>query len=67
MVSVFASSAIDRGFEPRSCQIKDSKIGIRYFSAKYASLRRKSKEGLVRKQDNVSELSDMFVCGRLFQ
>ena len=28
MVSVFASSARDRGFEPRSGQTKDYKIGI---------------------------------------
>jgi hypothetical protein len=28
MVSVFASSAVDRGFELRSGQAKDQKIGI---------------------------------------
>jgi hypothetical protein len=28
MVSVLASSALDRGFEPRSGQTKDYKIGI---------------------------------------
>ena len=28
MVSVLASSAVDRGFEPRSGQPKDYKIGI---------------------------------------
>jgi hypothetical protein len=44
MVSVFASSAVDRGFEPRSGQTKDSKIGICCFSAKHAALRRKSKD-----------------------
>ena len=32
MASVFASSAIDRGFEPRSCQSKKYKIGICCFS-----------------------------------
>ena len=38
--SVFASSAVDRGFEPRSGQTTDFKIGICCFSAKHAALRR---------------------------
>jgi len=42
MVSVLASSAVDRGFEPRSDQTKDCKIGICCFSAKHAALRRKT-------------------------
>ena len=67
MVSVFASSAEDRGFEPRSCQTKDHKIGICYFSANPAALRRKSKDWLVRNQDDVSELGDMSIRGLLFQ
>ena len=33
MVSVLVSSAVDRGFESRSGQIKDYKIGIYCFSA----------------------------------
>jgi hypothetical protein len=41
MVGVLASNAVDRGFEPRSGQTKDYKIGIYCFSAKYAALRRK--------------------------
>ena len=61
MVSVFDSSAIERGFEPRSGQTKDYKIGICCFSAKYAALRRKSKDWLARNQDNVSEWVDMSV------
>ena len=48
MVSVLASSAIDRGFEPRSGQTKDYKIGICCFSAKHAALRRKSKDWMAR-------------------
>ena len=44
VVSVLASSAVDRRFEPRSNQTKDYKIGIWYFSAKHASLRRKNKD-----------------------
>ena len=43
MVSVLVSSAGDRGFEPRSGQTKDYKIGICYFSAKHAVLRKKSR------------------------
>jgi hypothetical protein len=42
MVSMFTSSAVDRGFEPRSGQTKDYKIGICCFSAKHTTLRRKS-------------------------
>jgi hypothetical protein len=66
MVSVFASIAVDRGFEPRSAQVKNYKIGICCFSAKHAALRRKSKDLLARNQDNVSEWSDMSVCRLLF-
>jgi hypothetical protein len=67
MVSVLASSAVDCGFEPRSGQTKDYEIGICCFSAKHASLRKKSKDWLTRNQDNVSEWSDMSFCGLLFQ
>jgi hypothetical protein len=57
MVSILASSAVDRGFEPRSGQTKDYKIGICCFSAKHAALMRKSKDWLVLNQNNVSERS----------
>jgi hypothetical protein len=57
MVSVLVSSAVDRGFEPRSGQTKDYKIGICCFSAKHAALRRKSKDWLAWNTDNVSECS----------
>ena len=66
MVSVLASSAVDRGFEHWSDQSKDYKIGICCFSAKHAALRSKSKDWLARNQDNVYEWSDMSICG-LFQ
>jgi hypothetical protein len=59
MVSVLASSTIDCGYEPRSGQTKEYKIGICCFSAKNASLRRKSKDWLFRNQNNVSEWSDI--------
>ena len=67
MVSVFASSAVDRAFEPRSGQTKDYNIGSCSFSAKHAALRSKSKDWLARNQDNVSEWSNMFHRGLLFQ
>jgi hypothetical protein len=44
MVSVFASSAVDREFEPRSGQTKDDKIDICCFSAKHAALMSKIKD-----------------------
>ena len=67
MVSVLASSAVDRGFEPHLGQAKDYKIDICCFSAKHAALRRKSKDWLARNQDNVSEWGDMSIRGLLFQ
>ena len=42
MVSVLASSAIDRVFEPRSGQTKHYKIGICCFYAKHTVLKRNS-------------------------
>ena len=59
MVSVLASSVVDHGFKPWSCQTKDFKIGICCFSAKHAAIRRKSKDGLARNQNNVSEWGNM--------
>jgi hypothetical protein len=44
MVSVLASSAVDRVFESWSDQTKDDKIGICCFSAKHAALRRKQRQ-----------------------
>jgi hypothetical protein len=67
MVSVLASSVIDHVLEPRSGQTKDYKIGICGFSAKHASLRRKSKDWLAENQNHVSEWGDMFISGLLFQ
>ena len=61
MVSLLASSAIDHGFEPRSCQTKDYKIGICCFPAKHTALRRKNKDWLALNQDNVSEWGDMSI------
>ena len=50
MVSVLASPRLDLGFEPRSGQTKNYRIGICCFSAKHAVLRRKSKDWLSRNQ-----------------
>jgi hypothetical protein len=62
MVSVLTSSAEDCGFEPRSGQTKDYNIGICCFSTRQAALKRKSKDGLARNQDNMSEWGDMSIC-----
>ena len=43
MVSVLASSVVDCGFDRRSGQTKDYKIGICCFSVRHAVLRKKSK------------------------
>ena len=59
MVSVHASSVVDRGFEPRSVQTKDYEIGICCFSANHATLRKNSKDWLAQNQNNVYEWSDM--------
>jgi hypothetical protein len=67
MVSVLASSAVDIWSELWSGQTKDYNNGICCFSAKHATLRRKSKDWLARNQDNVSEWSDMSIYGLLFQ
>jgi len=67
MVIVLASSAVDRGSEPRSGKTKDCKIGICCFSTKHAALKRKCKDWSARNQNNVSEWSDMSTRGLLFQ
>jgi hypothetical protein len=66
MVSVLASCAVGRGFEPRSGQTKDYNIGMYCYSAKHAVLRSTSNDGLGRKQDNVSARGDMSISGLNF-
>ena len=66
MISMLALSAVDRGFESRSGQTKDYKIGICRYSTKHAALRRRAKR-LAQNQDNVSKWSDMSTHGLLFQ
>ena len=67
MVSVVASNAVDCGFEPQSGQTKDYEIGICCFSDKHAASRSKSNDWLARNHNNVSEWSEMFICGLMFQ
>jgi hypothetical protein len=69
MASVLASSAVDldRGFEPRSSQTKNYKIGICCFSANHTTLRSKSKDWSAWNQNNASEWSSMSTRGLLFQ
>jgi hypothetical protein len=61
-----ASSAVDSGFESRSSQTKECKIGICCFFDKHAALRRKGKDLLAQSRDNVSECGDMYIRGLLF-
>jgi hypothetical protein len=58
---------LEYGFEPRSGQTKNYKIGICCFFANHAALRRKNKDWLARNQDDVSKWGDMFICILLFQ
>ena len=67
IISMLASSAVDRGFEPRLGKTKDYEIGICCFSAKQPALRRKSKDWSAQNQNNVSELGNMSIHGLLFQ
>ena len=67
MVSMLASSAVDRGFEPLLGQTKDYTIVFCCFSTKQAGIRRKNKEWLARHQDNVSEWGVMSTRELLFQ
>ena len=54
MVSVLASSAEGRRFDPRPGQTKDIKIRIGCFSAKHAAFRSKSTDWSPQSQNNVS-------------
>jgi hypothetical protein len=56
-------SVVDSGFEPGRVKPKTIyNIGICCFSAKHTALRRKSKDGLVRNQNNVSEFYQSFAA-----
>jgi hypothetical protein len=66
MAWVLASSVVTDELMPVSGQTRDYKISICCFSAKNAALRSKNKMWLARNQNNVSERSDMSLCGLLF-
>ena len=66
-VSMLASRAIDRGFEPQLGQTKDYKISICCFSAKHAALREWATTGMLGIKNNVSERGDMSTRRLLFQ
>ena len=63
IVSVFALSSVDHGFQARSVQTKLYKIGICWFSAKHAALRRKRKDWFALNHENVYERSVMTTQG----
>ena len=67
IVSILASSVVDRGLETQSDQSKDYKIGICCFSAKHTSLRRKRKVWLSQNHDNVSKWGNISIRGLFFQ
>ena len=67
IVIVLASSAVDRGFEPRSSQAKDYNISMCCFSAKQEALMSKSNKLLISNKDNVLKWSDMSTRGLLFR
>ena len=66
MVSVLASSAVDRRFEPRWITLKTMKL---ISVASSLSMQRSGERAdwLARNQNNVSEWSDMSTHGLLFQ
>ena len=67
MVGMLALSAVDCGFESRSGQTKDYKIGICSFTAKCSALRKTSKDWLTWNQDNVFKWGDISTHRLLFQ
>ena len=67
MVSVLASSAVDRGFELRSGHTRDYKIEMCFFSAKLAVLMSDNNDWLALNQLKASEWSDMSINELLFQ
>ena len=60
MVNVLVLRAVGIGFEHRSSLTIDYKIGMCCFFVRYATLRRKNKDWLIRNQDNVSEWSNVY-------
>ena len=67
VVSMLASSAVNRGFETPGQVKPKTEIGICCFSAKHEALKRKSKVWLDQKQDIESEWGNMSTGRMLFQ
>jgi hypothetical protein len=67
MVKVFASSAVNYGFEPWSGDTKNYQMCICCFSTYHTTLRSKSRDWLPRNQNNMSDWDDMFTCRQLYQ
>ena len=67
MVSVLTPMAANCRFKPQLGPTNDYKVGICCFSAKHATLRRKSKDWLAQNRDDVSKWSDMYIRGLLFK
>jgi hypothetical protein len=67
LVSVLVLSAVDHRFLLCFGQTIDYKIEICCLFAKYAALRRKSKDWLAWNQNNMSVWDDMSTCRLLFQ
>ena len=57
MGSMLNSRVVDRGFETRWVQTKDSKIGIDSFSVQHAVFRGKRTDWFAANQDHVSKWS----------
>jgi hypothetical protein len=67
MVSMLASSAVVRGFEPKSGQTKNYKVGICCYYAKHVAFRSNGNYWLARDQDDVSKWINMSTHRLLFQ
>ena len=67
MVSMFASSTVDRGFEPRSVQTKDYQKKYVAYAPSIKEKEQQQQNWLAWNQDNVSEWGDMSFPGLLFQ
>jgi hypothetical protein len=65
--SVLVSIAVDRGFELRTDQTKDYKLGMCCFFERHTALKRNSKVWLARNKNSVYEWGDMSIRGLLFQ
>ena len=66
IVIVLGSSAVGRGFDPRSSETKDYNISICWFSTKQEPLICRNKHWLISNKDNMFIWGDMSTSGLLF-